>query len=131
MLAHLGSVASVLRPGAAYIVGLSTTVYGVEQPAEDVWEGGRGTLRVKQVIQYLPPADRASRVERVISHVSASRPTGTEEIESTYLLRTYSLEEWVALVDRSPLRIEGAVDEMGDRVATRLLGYSLWVLKAR
>ena len=140
MLAHFGQVARVLRPGGFYAVGLSITAYGVEEPSEDVWEGARGTCRVRQVVQYLPAPGRHgggagggadARSERVISHMTIFTPRGVREIDSTYSLRAYDLAQWRSLVDRSPLRIEAVVDEQGEDLALAPPGYGVFVLEAR
>lgn len=131
MLAHLAEVERVLAPGGAYIVGLSLTAYGRESPSEDVWTGARGRLRVTQVVQYLPPRSTGnpkSRSELVVSHLVLDRPTGVEHRDSSYRLRTYSLEQFRALVERSPLRIEASVDELGADAAASDGGYALLVL---
>jgi len=130
MLAHLRHIADSLTDDGVYIVGLSTTVYGVEMPSEDVWHGARGPCRVTQVANYLPP-DGGSRTETVLSHLHIRRPGGDEHRDSTYTLRTYSLDEWTSLVARSALRIDRVTDEDGVDADPPALGYAWYVLKKR
>ncbi len=128
MLEHLESISACLRPGGVYIVGLSTTIAGFEPPSEDTWTGARGRLQVSQLIQYIPPTDPADRTERVISAITASRPRGDELIDSSYTLRTYTLEQWYGLVERSTLRIAAVVDEQGRDLDPPPIGYAIYVL---
>jgi SAM-dependent methyltransferase len=133
VLAHLGQVARVLRPGGVYIVGLSVTIYGMESPSEDVWEGARGGLRVKQVIGFLPP--ERGRFETALSHLivrrRAARKTITEHRDSAYRLRTYSLGQWTSLLRRSALELRAVTDGDGVPIDPPTLGYALWVLAPR
>jgi SAM-dependent methyltransferase len=96
MLTHFEQIARVLRPGGVYIVGIAVTMYGMESPSEDVWEGGRAGLRVKQVVQFLPP--ERGRFETAISHLVIRRKERgkivTEHRDSAYRLRTYSRRQW-------------------------------------
>ncbi|MDQ7013285.1 MAG: class I SAM-dependent methyltransferase [Planctomycetota bacterium] len=132
--AHFGQVAEVLAPGGVYVVGLSLSAYGRESPSEDVWSGRRGSLGVKQVVQYLPPrtdGNPKSRSELVVSHLVVERPGGTDHRDSMYRLRTYSHEEWIRLVERSALQLVGVVDEDGGDVVAGDGGYVLFVLCAK
>lgn len=138
VLAHLRSVARVLRPGGVYAVGLTLTAYGMEFPSEDVWEGRRGLCRVKQVVDYIPPIsprEERARAERVISHVMITRGVGraarTEHRNSRYTLRTYGRRQWESLIARSPLRIAATVDESGRVLHVTPGGYAIWLLARR
>ncbi len=128
-LKHLTQMAAVLRPGAAYAVGLSLSRYGDEDPTEDVWEGARRGVSVRQVAQYLPP-EPDTRRETVISHLAVSRSGEARHIDSKYTLRSYDRRQWLDLVEKSPLRIVGEVDEEGNDVAEGF-SYSLHVLASR
>jgi SAM-dependent methyltransferase len=130
MLAHLDQTASTLTRGGIYIVGMSTTLYGIEMPSEDVWHGARGPCRVTQVANYVPSEDD-SRHETVHSHLRIQRPGGDEHRDSTYTLRTYSLDEWTTLIDRSAMEISRVTDESGEDISPPKLGYAWYVLKPR
>lgn len=130
MLRHFEHTARVLAPGGVYVVGISTTVPDIEQPSEDVWAGARGRCRVTQTVNYLPPGP-GSRTETVISHLHIRRPRGDEHRDSTYTLRTYTLDEWASLIDRSALRIDRVCDEAGDDVDPPAMGYAWYCLTAR
>lgn len=129
---HLASAAGVLRPGGVYIVGISMAMYGHESPTEDVWRASRGKTSVQQVIQYEPPtAERgpAARIERVYSHIAVTTPARTREYVSSYALRCYSREQWMAAIERCPLGLVAVVDESGSEIDVPRLGYGIYVLR--
>lgn len=135
MLKHLRGMARAMRPGAVYIVGISLTAYGREREQEDVWKARRGATDVVQVVQYLPPEARSgpgARTERVISHLtvrSLARENGSmRDITSAYTLRCYSLEQWIKLIERSPLEVVASIDEDGNTTPAREGGYCVFVL---
>ena len=130
-LAHLDQIARALRPGGVYAVGLSTTAYGLEFPTEDVWQAARGPVSVTQTVQYIPPTGKTggARTERVLSHLAIERPSGTEHRDSTYALRTYSLDQWLDLIARSPCSIDETTDDEGNPCEPGESGYRLYVLR--
>lgn len=137
MLDHFAAIARVLAPGGVYAVGISLAAYGLEPPTEDTFAGRRGACEVRQFVQYEPAGGRsgALRMERVASHLTIVRGAGrgrTEEHrDSSYTLRSYDLAQWHKLVERSALRIEATVDEVGDAFAASEPGYAIFVLGAR
>lgn len=138
MLAHFREVSRVLAPGGVYVVGLSLTAYANEIPTEDVWIGSRGGMTVRQVVQYLPPEARRgprARHEACICHMTITKRTRArvqeEDLDFTYHLRCYSLEQWRRLIERSPLRVLATVDERGKDLPPAEPGYSIFVLTAR
>lgn len=135
MLEHLAGVARVLRPGGTYAVGISLSIYGVESPTEDVWSGSRGKTRVTQVVQYLPPGEgakgKARRDETVISHLSITEGRKARDLDSTYVLRTYSRSQWKALLAKSAMKVVGVVDQDGEPTEPATLGYAVYVLAPR
>lgn len=130
MLAHFEQVHAALKRRAAYVIGLSTTIYGIEQPSEDIWTGARGPCRVIQTANYLPP-DPPARTETVISHILVETPGGDDHRDCTFTLRTYSLEELLNLFDRSCMRLDRVLDDEGVPMAPPTLGYALFVLRPR
>lgn len=127
--AHLRQIAASLRPGGLYLVGISFSRYGEEEPSEDVWTARRGRVSVRQVVQYLP-ADRRSRMETVFSHLQVDRPRGREYLDTSYRLRSYDLDQWKGLVRRSPLRRVGAFDDLGQPVTADIeTDYQIEVLR--
>jgi len=130
VLAHLDQIARALRPGGVYIVGLSTCAYGLEFPTEDVWIANRGRLAVTQTVQFIPPTGPAggARIERVHSHLTITKPNSTEHRDSSYALRTYSLDQWLDLIARSPMGLHKTADHDGDLCDPSESGYRLYVL---
>ena len=133
VLSHLDQMATLLRPGAVYVVGLSLTDYECLLPEEDLWVGTRGRCRVTQLVNYLPPkADtklvRAEQVEQVISHLTIERPGRTEHLDDTYDLRCYDLRQWQILVRKSALEWGGSFDARGRQAPDIPLAYQLEVL---
>lgn len=130
-LAHLRRMAAALEPGGVFVLGLDLSVYGQDQPDEEVWECRRGGRRARHVVMSLP-AEPGERRERVINFVTR-RAGGRERVlESAYDLRSYDAAELKSLIGRSPLRVEavygcdGAPAELGGPER------ALWlVLKAR
>ncbi len=114
-LAHLECVARSLTKGGVYAVGLSTADYEKDSEIEDIWTGGRGTLRITQMVQYLPP-DPTTRIEKVVNHLSVRTPTRETHANSTYDLRTYSRVQWLDLIERSTLNLLAITDEFGECV---------------
>ena len=129
-IAHLDQIARALKPGGIYIVGLSTCAYGLEFPTEDVWNANRGRLAITQTVQYIPPTGPAggARIERVHSHLTITKPNSTEHRDSSYALRTYSLDQWLDLVARSPMGLRETTDHDGDPCDPTESGYRLYVL---
>jgi len=113
MLDHFACIARTLKRGGIYVVGLDVALYGAEFPSEDVWEGARGSCRVKQVIQYIP-GDRLRRQERAISHIEVATPRRLRTLDSWYTLRTYDDAQFRRLVSRSALRLIALTDPWGD-----------------
>lgn len=140
MLEHLEAVARVLKPGAAYLVGISLSSYGNEFETEDVWTGSRGGLRVTQAIQYLPASGRrgeGARAERVISHLTVidqHAPVGSPgewHMDETYALRSYDLKQWNELIAKSAMRVAATFDGNGESVTPSEPGYVLYALVGR
>lgn len=110
LLAHLAEVAACLGRRGAYVVGLSTTAYARERPSRDVWTGSRGRCHVVQTAHYRPP-EPPGRAETVRSVIRVRTPMGVERRECVFTLRTYSREELLAVIDRSPLRLDRVLDD--------------------
>lgn len=137
LLAHFTDIARVLHKGGVYAVGISLSEYGVEFPTEDVWKGKRGSTSVHQVVNFEPPTlpatsrAKAARIERVFSHLTITRGKDTTEASATYGLRCYSLEQWLTILDQSPLRILTTCDERGTPLPPACPGYTLFILARR
>jgi SAM-dependent methyltransferase len=131
VLDHFAQVADLLVPGALYVVGLSLTDYACLLPEEDLWRTARGRCRVSQLVNYLPPepGTALARIEKVISHLTVERPSGTEHFDDVYDLRCYDRKQWRDLVARSRLEHAGSFDAFARPLAERTLAYQLEVLR--
>lgn len=132
LVAHLRAVRPLLAPGGVYLVGLEVTRPGWAQPTEDVWTSTRDGLRVRQIVQYLPPP-RTGRVETVLSHlvvtaVPRSAARAPAHIDSRYALRTYTLAQWRAVLRAAGWRILATYDAEGNPAVAPIMGYRLWVI---
>lgn len=135
LLAHLRCMARALAPGGVYAVGIETSRYGIDFPAEDVWHGARGRTHVTQVVQYTPPT-RARRLERVTSHLSVQTPSGTRSEDTGYWLRAYSHRQWATVVAKARWDVLGLCAPTGDDALLGprghpIGGYAIWVLRPR
>ncbi len=132
-LAHFSEMARVLAPGGVYVVGMSLSAYGEEEPSEDAWEGRRGRCRVHQLVQYLPPeaGGAGSRAEQVLSHLTIERPSRTEQRDHRYALRCYDKKQWHALIRKSALRIVEVTSDEGIAMRDFDGSYFLYLLKQR
>lgn len=128
MLKHLRQIRKVLRPGGIYAVGLGTTAFKFESPSEDVWEGRRGTVRVKQIVEYLPPTTAADRFEQVYSHLVITRGRHEEHRDHAYRLRCYTSSQWRAIVKKSGLTIAAITDDRGEPHDPGPFGYAFYIL---
>jgi|688.fasta_scaffold361224_2 SAM-dependent methyltransferase len=112
MLTHFEQVAACLAPAGAYVIGLSTTLYGVERPTRDIWTGARGRCQVVQTAHYSPPAP-PGRTETVRSRIRIRTPSSGERRDCVFSLRTYSRREIRRLIGRSCFRIDHVLDDEG------------------
>lgn len=134
MLTHLKGVRGVLKPDGIYVVGISLSAYGREEPDEDIWRGKRGRVEVTQIINFEPATNGAgpgSRVEMVYSHMMVRTPKGESHYDDVYGLRSYDLAQWRAIVSRAGFERISTIDEQGEDVEVREPGYAIHVLRAR
>jgi SAM-dependent methyltransferase len=131
LLEHLQQMATVLAPGAVYVVGISLTDYDWLSEEEDLWEGRRGSCHVSQLVNYLPPEPGTprARIETVLSHLTVTRPSGVQHLDDRYDLRCYDEEQWSRLIGHSALARVGSFDAHGRPLDGRRLPYQLEVLQ--
>jgi len=130
VVSHLNATARCLAPGGRYVLGLSLVEPGGAVFEEDVWTAVRGSCRVTQVVNYLPPAPD-SRIELVLSHLTVTRPSGETHGDTIDRLRTYSSEEWADLLQRSDMSRVASLDLKGSPRGDVALPYQLEVLAPR
>ena len=133
MLAHFAEISRVLVAGGLYVVGMSLSAYGEEEPSEDVWQGRRGRCRVHQLVQYLPPQPDGPRprVELVLSHLTIERPSGTKHRDDRYGLRCYDRKQWRSLIRRSALDLLEVTSDTGEPLQDFDGSYFLYLLRKK
>lgn len=133
MKAHFAQVADLLRPGALYVVGISLTDYDWLWPDEDTWAGTRGSCKVSQVINWLPPEPGTprGRLERALSHLTVTRPGGAVDLDDAYDLRCYDDGQWRKLVGASALEHAGSFNALGKPLPPGTWPYQLEALRKR
>ncbi|MBI2789028.1 MAG: class I SAM-dependent methyltransferase [Elusimicrobia bacterium] len=104
-LAHLKLMAGALEPDGIFILGLDLSIYGQDEPDEEVWECRQGGRTAKHVVMSIP-AEPGTRRERIINFVTTPKGGKETVLESSYDLRSYSAAELASLIEKSPLRVE-------------------------
>jgi SAM-dependent methyltransferase len=130
-LRHLRSTAAALERGGIYVVGLDLVDYAACPPDEEGWEILHRGRRLRHLYMTLPPS-RRSRRERVLNFVTVETPRGERLLQDEYVLRSYDLAQWRALIARSPFRLEAAFDASGKPLRlSRATRYALFALRKR
>jgi hypothetical protein len=131
LVRHFKQMAQVMASGGLYVVGLSLVDYDHLAPDEDTWVGVRGKCRVTQLVNYLPPqpGTALARTERVISHLTVTRPRGEEHFDATYDLHCLDRQQWRQVLRRTPLQWVASCDATGRPLGDRIASYQLEVLR--
>ncbi len=108
-LHHLHLIAESLKPGGVYFVGLDVVEYDVPEPMEETWVVNKAGCEVTQVMMTIPP-EKEKRLERIINHITVRTRNREFYYESTYDLYTYSIRQWVRLIEKSPFEMVDAYD---------------------
>ncbi len=98
---HLRCMAAALRPGGLYVLGLFLTPTVGDAQETESWSARRGHLAV---VSHLWTVDRdlQQRRERVGMAYDVYTPTRQLRLESEVSFRTYTAEQFVALVECVP-----------------------------
>ena len=130
-LAHLKLMAGALEPDGIFILGLDLSIYGQDEPDEEVWECRQGGRKAKHVVMSIP-AEPGTRRERIINFVTTPKGRKEAVLESSYDLRSYSAAQLSELIGGSPLRVEAVYGYDGRPAVLGGSERALWlVLKAR
>lgn len=130
-LAHLKLMAGALEPDGIFVLGLDLSLYGQDEPDEEVWSCRQGRRQAKHVVMSLPPEPETRR-ERVINFVTTIVNKRERVLESAYDLRSYDAAQLAALINSSPLRIVKVYGYDGKPAALDGPERALWlVLKNR
>jgi SAM-dependent methyltransferase len=130
--AHLASTARVLKPGGAYVVGLSFHDPLRSCASEDIWTGTRGRTRVTQMVQFEPPPPGSRRRhETVIEHVTVSDAREEGHHDATWKLLLIDRKRWERLVAASPFAWAATLDAQGGPIEPGVFDYQWLVLTPR
>lgn len=130
-LSHLTLMAGALEPGGLFVLGLDLSIYGQDEPDEEVYECRQGGRTAKHVLMSIP-AEPGTRREKIINFVTTPKGKKETVLESTYDLRSYSAAEIAELVEKSPLKIEAVYGYDGRDAVLDGPERALWlVLKAK
>ena len=107
-LAHLKLMAGALEPGGIFVLGLDLSIYGQDEPDEEVWECRQGGRRAKHIVMSIP-AEPDTRRERIINFVTTPKGKKESVLESSYDLRSYSAAELAELIKKVAAEDRGGV----------------------
>lgn len=130
-LRHLRLTAEALQPGGIYMVGLDLADYADCPPDEEGWEIVHRGRRLRHLYMTFPPA-KSGRRERILNFITVETSRGDKVLQDEYVLRSYDLAQWRALLARSPFRLAGTFDAEGKplKLSSRTR-YALFALKRR
>ncbi len=97
---HLRAVASALRPGGLYVIGLHLTEYEDRRCNHERWNCARDGVEVTCNIRGWP-ADAATRLERVRSRLSVREAGRERRSQTEWSFRTYDWEQFAATLRRA------------------------------
>ncbi len=96
-VSHLRHVASSLRQGGLYVLGLHLTDYARSGAEHERWSGSRGGVQVVCNTHTWPP-DRKSRTEALRTRLRITRRSKTWTQETRWTFRTYNAAQLKRLV---------------------------------
>lgn len=99
--AHLACVASALRPGGLYVLGLHLSPTRGTPITEECWSARRGHLAVNTRM-YLIRRDRPRRQERYRIHYDVYTPTRQLRLVDEVVFRTYTWPQFQQLLKKVP-----------------------------
>lgn len=101
--AHLELIASHLRPGGVYLLGLHLTDYTERTWDHETWTGERDGVSVSCTVSTGPP-NRFTRTERVRTKLVARADGPTQPVvhESGWTFRTYDAAQFSSLLASVP-----------------------------
>ena len=121
---HLQHVASHLKMGGLYVLGMHLTDYARQKSEHERWEERRDGIRVVCNIHSKAP-EKARRREHVRSRLRVTRNRRTEEFETSWYFRTYSVSQLRRLLRSVPeLELIACYDFHYDKESPRKLDNS-------
>lgn len=128
---HLASVAGVLAPDGVYLVGTDLLGGAEEFAGEDVFAARRGTLRIREYVQYFPQDRGKRRVERVASSFIVHHGRERTELHGAYDLQVLTPASWRKIIRAAGLKELAAVSAKGRRYEGERSLYAIRVLGKR
>jgi hypothetical protein len=101
MESHLQCLARALAPGGLYLLGLHLTPTEGSRVDDERWTGRRGRVQVDSYM-WTKELDLQSRNERLGIRFDVRTPTRRFRIEDEMNYRTYTAEQFRALLGRVP-----------------------------
>lgn len=100
-IGHLESMASVVKTGGVYILGLHLTPTRGEPTDEESWSARRGQLAINT---YMWPVEKLpkKRLERFGIRFDIYKPTDSFRIEDVLELRSYTAKQFNKLIESVP-----------------------------
>ena len=98
---HLRNVASHLRSGGIYVLGLHLSDYSRNERQREQWVGSRGGVRVDCTIDSdLPDPD--SRIEKIQSRLKICEKNKQKTVNTEWKFRTYDATQVRSLIESVP-----------------------------
>ena|SRR2546430_1525380 len=133
--AHLECIASSVRPGGIYILGLRVLPSDVDQEDIQLWTGWRGATKVTVRLRALR-VDFRRRIENVRVCLLVCRRSNELHLQHQFQLRTYTARQFRRLLGSTPsLELCEVYDFRYDIdhpfAANNEMDYSVFVLRRR
>jgi SAM-dependent methyltransferase len=99
--AHLQRVASSLKEGGLYVLGLHLTDYSQSTEDHERWAGEREAIKVT-CNTHTWPADQKARTEKLRTRLRITREGRTQMQETHWQFRTYNAAQLKRLLSKAP-----------------------------
>lgn len=133
IIAHLESMRRLMSGARGiYLVGIGLVGPGGEAACETVALARRGSLTIREVVDFVMPdanaRGRAARIERAYRHLAVSSKGEEREWISNYPLRTYTLPQWQNVVGAAGMSEIAVIGAWGESIPVGTLRYAWRVL---
>ena len=109
-LDHFRCLGAAIRPGGIYALGFHLTPLVGSPTDEESWSARRGHLAINTQM-WPKEKDPRKRIEQFYLRFNVHRPTGSLQIDDVLVLRSYTLRQFQALIQKTGVwSIEEAYD---------------------
>jgi SAM-dependent methyltransferase len=108
VLAHLEATAAMLENGGVYVIDLSYAMPARRRPRIIRWTSRRGELSMK--VAWRTKEELSTRRSHETCTLEVKGPQGEQSLETRHTTRLWLAEEFRALVERTPFRLESLYD---------------------